>query len=83
MLLRPAAPLAAAAALAIFASPARLSGPLLYDDKAAILRNPVVTGLVPLVCMLGLGPWTLALPIRLLTSPAFETPVWTESSVDR
>ena len=46
--MRAAAPLAAATALAIFATPARLSGPLLYDDKAAILRNPVVMGEVPL-----------------------------------
>ena len=33
---------------AIFGSPSKLSGPLLYDDKAAVQRNPVVTGEVPL-----------------------------------
>ena len=39
---------AAALALAIFATPRRLSGPFLYDDKAAVLRNPVVVGAAPL-----------------------------------
>ena len=36
------------AAVALFGTPSRLAGPLLYDDKAAILRNPVVTGADPL-----------------------------------
>ena len=38
---------AAAAALLLFGRPSQLHGPLLYDDQAAILRNPVVTGAVP------------------------------------
>ena len=41
-------PVAVALACGIFAAPSRLEGPLLYDDKAAILRNPVVIGSVPL-----------------------------------
>ena len=40
-------PIAVALALGIFAAPIRLAGPLLYDDKAAILRNPVVVGSIP------------------------------------
>ena len=43
----PGWPVAIAASLAIFATPARLHGPLLYDDKAAVLRNPVVIGSAP------------------------------------
>ena len=40
--------LACALVLAIFATPTTLRGPLLYDDKAAIISNPVVLGTVPL-----------------------------------
>ena len=36
-----------AVGVVIFATPRRLSGPLLYDDKAAVVRNPVVRGEVP------------------------------------
>ena len=46
-----------AAASAIFGSPARLGGPLLYDDKAAVQRNPVVSGEVPLVRVWDLDFW--------------------------
>ena len=35
-------------AVALFGTSRRLHGPLLYDDKAAVMRNPVVTGQVPL-----------------------------------
>jgi hypothetical protein len=41
-------PVALAAALAIYGTPKRLNGQFLYDDKAAVLRNPVVIGAVPL-----------------------------------
>ena len=33
---------------ALFGTQRRLEGPLLYDDKAAVMRNPVVIGQVPL-----------------------------------
>ena len=42
------AAVAVAAAIGIYGTPSRLNGPLLYDDKAAIMRNPVVIGAVPL-----------------------------------
>ncbi len=32
----------------MFGTPRRLGGPLLYDDRAAVVRNPVVTGASPL-----------------------------------
>ena len=40
---------AIALSFGVYGTPARLSGPLLYDDKAAVMRNPVVTGAVPLL----------------------------------
>ena len=36
--------IAVGCSLALFASPAQLRGPLLYDDKAAVLQMPVVMG---------------------------------------
>ena len=39
--------LAAACALGVYGNSSALNGPLLYDDKAAVLRNPVVLGDVP------------------------------------
>ena len=49
--------LVVAAGAAIFGSPSRLRGPLLYDDKAAVQRNPVVTGAVPLHRVWDLDFW--------------------------
>lgn len=48
---------AVAAGAAIFGSPSRLRGPLLYDDKAAVQRNPVVTGATPLGRVWDLDFW--------------------------
>ena len=53
----PLLPVAAAAAAFIFGTPAHLAGPLLYDDKAAILRNPVVVGAVPLARVWAVDFW--------------------------
>jgi hypothetical protein len=39
---------AALAAFAVYGTPSQLAGPLLYDDKAAVQRNPVVNGAAPL-----------------------------------
>ena len=41
------ATLAIALSLGIYAVPSRLHGPFLYDDKAAIMRNPIVRQEVP------------------------------------
>ena len=46
-----------AAGAAIFGSPSRLHGPLLYDDKAAVHRNPVVSGATPLRRVWDLDFW--------------------------
>ena len=46
-----------AAGAAIFGSPSRLLGPLLYDDKAAVQRNPVVSGATPLRRVWDLDFW--------------------------
>ena len=46
-----------AAGAAIFGSPSRLRGPLLYDDKAAVQRNPVVSGATPLRRVWDLDFW--------------------------
>ena len=43
-----ASALAFAVAFGLFGTSVRLGGPLLYDDKAAVLRNPVVIGTTPL-----------------------------------
>ena len=45
------------AGAAIFGSPSRLHGPLLYDDKAAVHRNPVVSGATPLRRVWDLDFW--------------------------
>ena len=48
---------AAAIAFLCFATPRRLHGPFLYDDAAAIQRNPVVNGHVPLHAAMALDFW--------------------------
>ena len=48
---------AIAAAVGIYGTPSQLNGALLYDDKAAILRNPVVTGSAPIDDVLRLDFW--------------------------
>lgn len=45
------------AGAAIFGSPSRLHGPLLYDDKAAVQRNPLVSGATPLHRVWDLDFW--------------------------
>ena len=45
------------AGAAIFGSPSRLHGPLLYDDKAAVQRNPLVSGAMPLHRVWDLDFW--------------------------
>ena len=45
------------AGAAIFGSPSRLHGPLLYDDQAAVQRNPLVSGATPLHRVWDLDFW--------------------------
>ena len=51
--------LPAALALALFCTPRRLYGPLLFDDKAAVVRNPVVNGDAPLARVWAVDFWGL------------------------
>jgi hypothetical protein len=46
-------------ALALFCTPRRLGGPLLFDDKAAVVRNPVVNGAAPLARVWEVDFWGL------------------------
>ena len=50
-------PFALACVFGIYGTPSALRGPLLYDDKAAVLQNPVVLGLVPLSRVAQLDFW--------------------------